>query len=251
MTCSAEGYEDASADVEIGPGRAQAVKLSLKRGSTAGGGEGGSESKSGLRLVSIPAGTFRFQGNREVSVKAFKLGETDVTVAAYAKCVSAGTCSEPQTGTSCNWKTGRDDHPINCVDWNQATSFCKWAGARLPSEEEWEYVASGGSEGRTYPWGNEEPGARACWDGEGSDLGKGNRKSTCPVGSHKASDSKWGLHDLSGNVWQWTSSDYDGSNKVVRGGSWLDDLPEILRARDRVRNVPTTWDSVIGFRCGR
>gem|GEM_PF-1942924 len=251
VTCSAEGHEDASADVEVSPGRAQAVKLTLKRASVAAAGQGSAEPKSGLRFVSIPAGTFQFQGERNVSVSAFKLAKTDVTVAAYAKCVSAGACTEPETSSSvCNWKTGRVDHPVNCVDWNQSTAFCKWVGGRLPTEEEWEYVASGGSEGRTYPWGNEEPGARACWDGEGNDLGKGNRKGTCAVGSHQAGDSKWGLHDLSGNVWQWTSSDYDASNKVVRGGSCFNGIPDLLRARDRDRDVPSLRSYNVGFRCG-
>ena len=250
VTCRAEGHDDASADVEVSPGRAQAVKLTLKRASAEAGGQGGTEPKSGLRFVSIPAGSFQYQGERSVSVKAFKLGETDVTVAAYARCVSASACTAPPTkNAEGNWKTGRDDHPVNCVDWNQSTTFCKWIGGRLPTEEEWEYVASGGSEGRTYPWGSEEPGARACWDGEGSDLGNGNRKTTCAVGSHKGADSKWGLHDLSGNVWQWTSSDYNASQKVLRGGSWLKNSPEYLRARFRYRSEPSDRDGGIGFRC--
>lgn len=182
-------------------------------------------------------------------MKAFKLGENDVTVAQYAKCVSAGICSEPNPGRACNWRAGRDDHPINCVAWRQAASFCTWIGARLPTEEEWEYVALGGGEGRTYPWGNEDPGARPCWDGDGSDLGKGNRRTTCPVGSHRAGDSKWGLHDLSGNVWQWTSSDYDASNKSVRGSSWDFGEQEWLRASNRYWNLPSSWAGNLGFRC--
>ena len=245
VTCAAQGYDEASADVEVGPGKAQAVKLTLKRESAGGG-----ESKAGLRFVSIPGGTFNFQGTRQVSIKPFRLGETDVTLAAYARCVSAGACSEPKTGSSCNWKTGRDDHPVNCVDWNQAAAFCKWLGGRLPTEEEWEYVASGGGGDRTYPWGNDEPGVRACWSGEGSDAGKGNRKTTCSVGSHKAGDSKWGLHDVSGNVWQWTSSDFDSSAKVIRGGSWFNGYPELLRARYRYRVGSSGRNDDIGFRCG-
>ena len=81
--------------------------------------------QSGLSFVVIPAGSFQYQGERSVSVKAFRLGDTAVTVDAYAHCVQAGACSEPKTGEGCNWKTDRSNHPINCVDWNQATSFCK------------------------------------------------------------------------------------------------------------------------------
>jgi len=243
VTCSAEGHEDASADVEVGPGRVQAVKLALKREA----GEGGSASKAGLRFVSIPGGTFNYQGQQEVTIKPFKLADTDVTVAGYKACVQAGKCSAAKTDQFCNWgASGRDDHPINCVDWNQATAFCRWIGARLPTEQEWEYVASGGSEGRTYPWGNDEPGDRPCWQR----LGEGKANSTCPVGSHKASDSKWGLHDISGNVWQWTSSDYDSGNKIIRGGSWGDVDAESLRARYRGRCDPSNTNDNIGFRCG-
>lgn len=213
-------------------------------------GEGRVEPKSGLKFIGIPAGTFQFQGKQTVAVKAFELGETATTVDAYARCVKAGVCSKPNTGGACNWGTDRTDHPINCVDWNQAGAFCRWIGGRLPTEEEREYVASGGSEGRTYPWGNEEPGARACWDGEGNDLGKGNRKTTCPIGSHKAGDSKWGLHDLAGNVWEWTSSDYDSSKKGIRGGSWYLDYPEILRAQSRNWVDPSGGRLNVGFRCG-
>jgi formylglycine-generating enzyme required for sulfatase activity len=250
VVCSREGYSDASADLEVAAGKALPVKLALARETRPQEGKSRIEPKSGLGFIAIPAGTFRFQGKDKVSIKAFALGETAVTVAAYAKCVTAGACSEPEIGSACNWKTDRNDHPINCVDWNQAKAFCGWIGGRLPTDEEREYVASGGSEGRTYPWGNEEPGARACWDGEGSDLGKGNRKTTCPVGSHKAGDSKWGLHDLAGNVWEWTSSDYDSSHKVIRGGSWPYNHAADLRASYRGDFAPTYRYNGIGFRCG-
>jgi Sulfatase-modifying factor enzyme 1/PEGA domain len=250
VVCSREGYSDASADVDVAAGKALPVKLALAREMRPPEGKSRIESKSGLSFIAIPAAKFRFQGKDEVSIKAFSLGETAVTVAAYAKCVSAGTCTEALAVGFCNWKTERTDHPINCVDWNQATAFCKWIGGRLPTEEEREYVASGGSEGRTYPWGNEEPGARACWGGEGSDLGKGNRNGTCQVGSHGSGDSKWGLHDLAGNVWEWTSSDYDSSQKVLRGGSWIVDTPGSLRARYRSWLEPSSRSGNFGFRCG-
>ena len=243
------GDRGAEQDLKLIEGKASSVRLKLAQ---LGPRPGGSflESKSGLLFVSIPAGTFQYQGKRRVSVSAFRLGETAVTVAAYKRCVDAGGCAEPNTGGACNWGTDRTDHPINCVDWKQATAFCHWIGGRLPTEEEREYVAAAGSEARTYPWGNEEPGARACWDGEGNDLGKGDRKTTCPVGSHEAGDSKWGLHDLAGNVWEWTSSDYDASNKSIRGGSWFYGGAGYLRARSRYRYVPSGWNYIVGFRCG-
>ena len=104
-----------------------------------------------LAVLALPARVKASQ--KRLAVLQFTVAkglETDVTVAAYAKCVSAGACTEPAAShRACNWKTDRGDHPINCVDWNQSIAFCKWLGGRLPTEQEWEYVASGGSEDRT------------------------------------------------------------------------------------------------------
>jgi len=222
----------------------RALRGVLKRGGFAAG-------ASGLTFVDIPGGTFQFQGERAVTIQPFRLGSTAVTVAAYARCVAAGACSEPTIRDLCNRGAERADHPINCVDWDQAAAFCKWIGGRLPTEEEREYVMSGGSEGRTYPWGSEETGARACWNGEGNDLGKGKRKTTCPVGSHPAGDGKWSLHDLAGNIWEWTSSDYAGREKAIRGGSYYDELPENHRARVRGRSDRAEWTYFVGLRCGQ
>jgi len=82
---------------------------------------------------------------------------SEVTVAQYGACVKAGNCSTPDTGGRCNWSVnGRDNHPINCVDWNQATAFCEWAGGRLPTEDEWYAEASNGGK-REYTWGDKAP----------------------------------------------------------------------------------------------
>ncbi|MEI7894430.1 MAG: SUMF1/EgtB/PvdO family nonheme iron enzyme [Myxococcales bacterium] len=215
-------------------------------------------------MLAIPAGTFRMGSNEyddekpvhAVTVAAFCMDPTEVTVAAYKGCTS---CSAPNTSGSCNWGVdGRDNHPINCVDWNQATAFCTAVGKRLPTEEEWEYAARGAA-GWKYPWGNTPPSNQLCWDGEGNDLGKGNRTSTCPVGSYAAGRSPFGLEDMAGNVWEWTSSPYcsypgkscTSSGRVFRGGSWSNADPAGVRASFRFYFAPTLRFSIVGFRCLR
>jgi formylglycine-generating enzyme required for sulfatase activity len=204
-------------------------------------------------MAQLSGGTYTMGDTKEtVTVAPFALDVTEVTVDAYAKCVSAGKCSEPETGGRCNWKVGgKGNHPINCVDWNQATAYCQWASKRLPTESEWEWAARGQSRGTTYPWGNDDPGSRACWDGEGNNLGKGSRKGTCEAGGFPSGDAPGGIHDLAGNVWEWTSTAYDSSARVGRGGGWLSGDASRLRAANRGGLDPSYRDDFLGFRCAR
>ena len=199
-------------------------------------------------MVAIPAHTFADSG----VIAAFYMDKTEVTVSAYAACVSASKCTAANTGTPCNaGVAGRDNHPINCVDWTQSTAYCAWAGKRLPTEEEWQYAADA-ADGRVYPWGNATPDTQLCWSGSGAMLDAGTKPtSTCAVGSFPTGDSPFGLSDMSGNVWEWTSSAYDSQNRVIRGGAWDSVNPSNVRAAVRFKNDPSFRYYSVGFRCSR
>jgi formylglycine-generating enzyme required for sulfatase activity len=122
------------------------------------------------------------------------------------------------------WNKG--DHPVVGVSYYEAEAYAKWAGKRLPTEQEWEKAARG-EDGRQYPWGAEFDKAR-CNSGE-SGIGH-----TTPVNQYPNGVSPYGCYDMAGNVWEWCSSWYERSQsqRVLRGGSWLNEL-EALRVSTR------------------
>jgi len=181
---------------------------------------------------------------------------SETTFAQYRGCVEAGKCESKHHRNKsdnkyCNWgHPGRDEHPMNCVDWYGAKQFCEWAGGRLPTEHEWEAEASSGGS-RKYPWGGEKPSCSRCvMDDGGNGCGK---KSTWPVCSKRRGDSVSGLCDMAGNVWEWTSSWYNSekAGRVLRGGSWHLDYPESFRASGRLWFDPDLRNYSCGFRCVR
>ncbi len=231
----------------------------------------------GEEMVRVPAGEFFMGCNKKVDMECkaeekpgrriyvgtFQIDKTEVTVEAYRRCVEAGSCSKPAGGT-CNWgKTGRERHPINCVDWEQARTYCQWAWKRLPSEAEWEKAARG-TDGRKYPWGNDGYGAAGSVANIADETAKQAHSGltwavtgyvdgyaeTAPVGSFPAGASPYGALDMIGNVWEWTA-DWNASDhkfRVVRGGSWFD-LPLGARASARAWNVLGYRDENLGMRC--
>lgn len=100
----------------------------------------------------------------EVNVPTFRIDRTEVTVAAYLRCVEAGACTPAPTYEGCNYgRPDRSSHPINCASWEHGRRFCEWAGKRFCTEAEWEKAARGGCEHnipdcrtrmRHYPWGD-------------------------------------------------------------------------------------------------
>lgn len=185
------------------------------------------------------------QTGEMVSVGSFKIDKTEVTVAAYRRCVDAGGCTAPNTGGACNWNvSGRGNHPINCVDWYQAQAYCAWAGKRLPTEEEWKRAAYG-TDRREYPWGNE-------WDATRANLAgsKDGYETTVPVGSFPAGASPYGALDMAGNVWEWTASEGGRGDYVILGGAWFL-LPQDARASGRRWPVPGKRSEDLGMRCAQ
>lgn len=234
-------------------------------------------SESPVEFVAITGGTFEMgstelefseeQPVHEVTMPSFEMTKTEVTVAQYALCVNhSGTCTAPDTGKYCNWgETGYEDHPVSCVDWDQAVAFCTWVGGRLPSEAEWEHAASNGSAENTYPWGEATPTCDYAVMYEGG-AGCGTER-TWPVCSKTAGNTSHGLCDMAGNVYEWVQDCYhssytgaptDGSAweesgfaRVLRGGSWGVDNPDYLRSSFRDGIAPVRRNDLVGFRCAR
>ncbi len=218
-------------------------------------------------MVLIPAGAFLMGSSRgdddetpvhRVALARFSIDRTEVTAGAYQRCVAAGACRTAGRDSYCTTRRPQDStKPINCVAWDQASAFCSWRGERLPTEAEWEYAARG-TDGRTYPWGEDPPKDQLCWDGPGSDLGLGRRRGTCAVGSFPAGASPFGVLDMAGNVWEWTSDRYTAAYGeaptelyVVRGGTWFGYDRADVRTTLRFRIDPKRQDYGVGFRCAR
>lgn len=184
---------------------------------------------------------------RKATVGAFLLDRREVTAEDYEACVNATACPKPRTYAQCTWgHPAKRSHPINCVTWAEAKSYCVWAKKRLPTEEEWEYAARG-AEGRTYPWGEEPPHQkRPCWS---SDL-------TCETGALPEDQTPEKIQDLAGNVAEWTGSPacQDGTpctseRRTIRGGHFGEQQPRQLRGSRRSSEEQRYHAAALGFRC--
>lgn len=177
---------------------------------------------------------------RQVDIPAFRIGRHPVTVAQFVQFVNQASGSRKPE----RWLEQLENRtwPVVSVTWHLAKAYCEWAGGRLPSEEEWERAARGPN-GTKYPWGNQDVDpSRANYDE--SLLGH-----PTPAGQYPAGASPEGVHDLAGNVWEWTSSEYaKGSGSLVwRGGSFAYSR-RYVRSSCRFTFPPGGHSPVLGLR---
>jgi serine/threonine protein kinase len=203
---------------------------------------------AGITWMEIPAGEFLY-GNgseRRFVQKSYLIAKYPVTIGQYKRFL------ETNPGHLMNFSNlkklgafipGKENHPVVKVSWNDARAFCQWAGCRLPTEEEWEKAARG-TDGRTFPWGEDWLPGKYCNSAEARIGG------TTPVGDFPAGASPYGVLDMSGNVWEWTTSIHEEGGYVLRGGAWNDNS-STLRSANRIRSNPADANSYFGFRCAR
>ncbi len=228
---------------------------------------------------------------QEVELAPFRLDATPVTSAEYVLFVEAGGYEDPGPWSEAGWawrqhgraelpqfwsresdgawtrtRFGRReplplDEPVQHVCWYEADAFARWAGKRLPTEEEWERAASweGGARKLRFPWGDEAP------DETRANLA--TRLGPTPAGSYPDGAAPCGALQMIGDVWEWTSSDFRGypgfeafpyaeysevffgsEYKVLRGGSWATH-PAAIRATFRNWDFPVRRQIFSGFRC--
>jgi len=210
----------------------------------------------GNGMVSLPSGCFCMGSNdgwyddekpvHRVCLSAFSMDKYEVTQGEYERVMG----SNPSYFSSCS-----SNCPVEGVDWNESSDYCRKVGKRLPTEAEWEYAARAGTTTKWYCGNDESCLDRIAW----YDGNSGSK--THPVGQKQPND--WGLYDMAGNVWEWTSdwngaysseSQQDprgassGSGRVDRGGSWDSD-PADLRSAFRNYGGPGDRVSDLGFRC--
>jgi formylglycine-generating enzyme required for sulfatase activity len=195
---------------------------------------------AGIEWMLISAGEFLY-GERMINrymQLPFKIGKYPVTNIQYKLFLDANPQYLVPRGwdkQTRNYPSGKAKYPVVNVNWHDAIAFCQWANCRLPTEEEWEKAARG-TDGRTYPWGEDWVSGKYCNSAE-AQIGDVSQVDHFPEGV-----SLYGVWNMSGNVWEWTNS------KVLRGGSWFDSKNG-ARTTFRYHTGPTNQDFNIGFRC--
>lgn len=225
-------------------------------------------------MILIPAGSFRMGCDaanhaqcehnelplHTVILSAYYMDKYEVTIARYRVCVENGGCTSPEWGNYTDRKSDPQE-PVGAIDWYRATTFCAWAGKRLPSEAEWEKAARGSTDTRLYPWGDAAPNSTLAKYGDRTDETRPD-----PVGSHPAGASPYGVMDMAGNINEWVNDWFDlygtastvtnpvgpstGHYRVKRGGDYANDS-WLMVTDQRNYGYPNSRAKNDGFRCAR
>ncbi|MBN1303526.1 MAG: SUMF1/EgtB/PvdO family nonheme iron enzyme [Anaerolineales bacterium] len=216
-------------------------------------------------LVYVPASQFSMGDGIDdrlehaVSLSAFWINQTEVTNRMYSLCVSTGFCTSPvdTAASDALFNSADANHPVVGVNWQQARTYCQWAGGDLPTEAQWE-LAARGTAGRVYPWGNTTPNCNLANFG-------GCKEQTARVGSYLTGPSEFGALDMAGNAAEWVQDWYSpgyyetspqqdptgpesGSGRVWRGGGFSSTADE-LASSARFPLNPEMYRLDLGFRC--
>jgi eukaryotic-like serine/threonine-protein kinase len=222
-------------------------------------------------MIAIPGGTFQMGRSdgpqqeapaRSVTVSDFLMDKTEVTNAEYAEFVNETKRTPPSHWPAGKVLAGQEQWPVNNVSLDDAKAFAAWRSKRdgvtysLPTEEEWEYAARNGAQNTIYPWGNN-------WR---DDVAAVRTISPQAVGTFPNGKNRWGVVDLIGNVWEWTSSkasiypggrltlpSQDENSYVMRGGSYLSEPSgdRAITATFRDWVPASTKHPTLGFRLVR
>ncbi|NUP04917.1 MAG: SUMF1/EgtB/PvdO family nonheme iron enzyme [Polyangiaceae bacterium] len=220
-------------------------------------------------MAFIPGGTLStLERGRDVSIDGFCLDLHEISVAEYRACVREGRCERacptcPEVPARTDWRSeeedakvsrfcnggqdDREDHPVNCVSFDEAAAYCGAHDKRLPSGDEWEWAATSGPEVRPSPWGTPIVKDEICW-------GKPKKRAgTCARGSHPIDLTAQGVAEMGGHVSEWTTPPKRSSTKNpvrwIYGASWYAIDDGYARAGVGGMQMPARRAETVGFRC--
>lgn len=199
-------------------------------------------------MILVSAGKFLFGPDKEEKfLEGFYIDQDPVSNKEYRAFVEETDYRTPRVWDE-RPELAEDELPVTGISWMDALQFCKWAHKELPTAEQWEKAARG-IDGRTYPWGEDEPTAElACFDANGVEP------ALRPLSGFEKNISQFGCRYTVGHVWEWTSTSYEGEarNRIIKGGSWVDPAkPQFLSSWAAMWADVKEKSEIIGFRCVR